>query len=134
MTTFESVWSRLQNNLKPGQAIKNWTSSGGYLGDTMKIVGVRSGYIEVDPPNAACTQMVPKKDFKKVWEVWSEYKSGKLPRSAIGEKIRFTKYIISILHYYEQEAQGRKGWFSKIIGALRLVFSPLTRLLRLLWN
>ncbi len=132
MTIFDSVWSWLQGNLKSGQAVKNWTASGKYLGDTMKIVGVRSGYIEVNPPNAACTQMVPKKDFMKVWEVWSDYKSGKLPRSAIGEKIRYTKYIISILHWYEQEEQDRTGWFSKIIKALRLVFSPLARLRRLL--
>lgn len=134
MTTFYSVWSCLQGNLKPGQAIKNWTAFRGYLGDTMKIAGVRSGYIEVDPPKAENIQVIPKEDFKKVWKVWSAYKNGRLPRSTIRQKIRFTTCIVSILHWYEQEDQSRAWWFSKIIGALRLFLSPLTRLRRLLWN
>ncbi len=106
MTTFESVWSWLQGNLKPGQAVKNWTAYRGYLGDTMKIAGVRSGYIEVDAPNASSIQVISKEDFEKVWEVWSDYKNGKIRRYEIRDITRFSKYIISILNWFEQEVGG----------------------------
>jgi len=103
MATFDSVWSWLQGNLKPGQEIKNWTAFRGYLGDTMAIAGVRSDYIEVDAPKASSTQVISKEDFEKVWEVWSAYKGGKLPRYQIRDMTRFSKYIISILNWYVQE-------------------------------
>lgn len=106
-TTFGIVWSQLQGNLKAGQTIKNWTALRGYLGDTMKITGVRGGYIEVDAPNASTTQVISKEDFEKVWEVWSDYKSGKSPRYQLRDITRFSKYIISILHWYEQEGGGK---------------------------
>jgi hypothetical protein len=105
MTTFDSVWSQLQNSLKPGRAIKNWTVLRGYLGDTMKITGVRSGYIEVDAPNASTTQVISKEDFEKVWEIWPEYNGGKFPRYQIRDMTRFSKYIISIMHWAEQEKE-----------------------------
>jgi hypothetical protein len=103
MTSFTAVWSFLQSNLKPGMEIKNWTAFNGYLGDTMKIEAVRSLSIEVDAPKAASFQMVPKDDFGKVWEVWPEYKSHKLKRYELTDITRFTKYIISILYWYEEE-------------------------------
>lgn len=106
MATFDNVWSWLQNNMKSGQIIKNWSVLHGYLGRTMTIVGVCSDYIKVAPPNPSNMQEVPKQDFKKLWEDWSAYKSGKVLRSAFLEKSRFITYIISILHYYEQEVAG----------------------------
>lgn len=102
MTTFDSVWSRIQKNLKPGTSIKNWTMLKGYLGDTMKIMGVRGGYIEVDAPNANTTQHISKEEFEKVWDIWPDYKGGKFPRYQIRDMTRFSKYIISILHWAEQ--------------------------------
>jgi len=103
MATFETVWSWLQNNLKSDQIIKNWSVLHGYLGRTTTIVDVRNDYITVAPPNAKNIQVIPKEDFKKLWEDWSAYKSGKVLRSAFLEKSRFITYIISILHYYEME-------------------------------
>jgi hypothetical protein len=103
MTTFDSVWSQLQSSLKPGTVIKNWTVLRGYLGDTMKIAGVRSGYIEVDAPLASTTQHISKKEFEKVWEIWPEYKGGKFPRNQMRDITWFSKYIISILHWAEKE-------------------------------
>jgi len=106
MATFDEVWSWLQDNLKPSQTIKNWSVIRGDLGRTVTVVCVCSGCIEVDPPKAKNIQVVPKQDFKKVWDVWSAYKSGELFRSTIPEKTRYVTYILSILHYYEQEVTG----------------------------
>jgi hypothetical protein len=103
MTTFDSVWTRLQSSLKPGTSIKNWTVLRGYLGDTMKIVCVRSGYIEVDAPHASTTQHISKVEFEKVWEIWPDYKGGKFYRNQMRDVTWFSKYIISILQWAEQE-------------------------------
>jgi hypothetical protein len=103
MITFDTVWSWLQSNLKPGQTIKNWSGLHGYLGRSTTIVSVCNEYIEVDPPKAKNIQVVPRDDFRKLWEDWSAYKGGKVARSTFLEKSRFITYIISIFHYYEQE-------------------------------
>jgi len=102
MTPFDSVWSRIQGNLKPGTSIKNWTVLRGYLGDTMKIASVHSGYIAVDAPHASTTQLITKDNFQRIWEIWPEYKGGKFPRNQMNPITRFSKYIISILHWAEQ--------------------------------
>ena len=101
MTSFDTIWTQLQNNLEVNMPIKNWTAFNGYLGDEMTVVGVREFYIEVKSPNARNVQFVPKDDFKKVWEVWADYKSQKVRRYEIRNITRFSKYIISILHWYE---------------------------------
>lgn len=77
------------------------TAFRGYLGDSMAVVGVRENYIEVDAPNATAIQVVPKDDFEKVWEVWADYKRQKVKRYELRDMTRFSKYIISILHWYE---------------------------------
>ena len=106
MVTFDNVWSWLQGNLKSGQIIKNWSVLHEYLGRTMTIVDVCSDYIKVAPPNAKKNQVIPKEDFEKLWGDWSAYKNGKVLRSTFPKKTRFVTYIISILHYYEQEVTG----------------------------
>ncbi len=107
MATFENVWSWLQNNLKSGQTIKNWSVLHGYLGRTTTVVEVCSDYIKVDPPNAKNIQVVPREDFEKLWEDWPAYKGGKVPRTTFPEKTRFVTYVISILHYYDVEVSGK---------------------------
>lgn len=101
MNTFDTMWSDLLTNLQAGTEIKNWTAFRGYLGDSMKISGVRQDYIEVTAPKAENPQIVPKDDFQKVWEVWAEYKAQKVQRQEVRDITRFSKYIISIFHWLE---------------------------------
>lgn len=101
MNVFDTVWSELQEKLKEGATIKNWTAFRGYLGDTMTVVGVRDNYIEVESPNAGSIQVVPQKDFRKVWEVWAGYKSQRVRRYELTPITRYSKYIISILNWNE---------------------------------
>ena len=105
MKTFELLWLDLVRHLKPGLTIDNWTALRGNLGDQMTVVGIRDRYIEIGAPNAKSVQRVPKADFEKVWEVWSDYKSQKLPRHKIRDMTLFSKYIISILRWYEQNVE-----------------------------
>jgi hypothetical protein len=101
MITFDILWSHLQTNLKVGTTIKNWTDIHGYLGDTMKITAIQSDSIVIDSPSTKNLQVVPKDDFEKVWRIWADYKSQKVSREQLRDVTRFSKYIISILHWYE---------------------------------
>jgi hypothetical protein len=101
MKTFESIWQSLVTHLRPGLTIANWTAYRGNLGDNMTVAGLRNGYIEIEAPKAKTIQIVPKADFERVWEVWSDYKSQKMPRYEIRDMTQYSKYIISILHWYE---------------------------------
>jgi hypothetical protein len=101
MNSFDTVWSSLSEKLTAGTVIKNWTAFRGYLGDTMIVAGVGENYIEVVPPKAENSQLVPRDDFQGVWEIWAEYKTQKVQRQEVREMTRFSKYIISILHWLE---------------------------------
>jgi hypothetical protein len=104
MKLIETVWVYLQFNLATDAEVANWTAYRGYLGDKMRVVRVQGGYIEVDPPKAVNTQIVPKDHFERVWKIWEDYKSQKVKRFELREKTWFSKYIISILHWYEINA------------------------------
>lgn len=102
MNSFDEIWRYIQTNLKPEMKIKNWTVLKGNLKDTMTIKRVNDHSVQVDPPKAKNLQVVPKEDFEIVWEVWSDYKSQKVKRYEIRNMTWKSKYIISILHWYEQ--------------------------------
>ena len=62
MSKFDTIWTHLQAQLKPDMVSPNWTAYRGNLGDTMKIIAVRSNCIVVDSPNAKSFQSIPKPD------------------------------------------------------------------------
>jgi len=104
MDRFENIWNFLQINMKSGTVLKNWTSYSGYLGDSMTITKIGRNYIEFEAPKAKHIQHVPKEDFEKVWRVWTDYKTQKVKRYELRDMTRFSKYIISLLHWYEEES------------------------------
>ena len=99
--TFETVWQELQNRLRPGLIIPNWTYLKGYLGDTMRIEEVEDVEIVVQAPKAKTLQHVSKANFEIIWKIWPEYKTGLLPRQEMIEITRYSKYIISIFHWLD---------------------------------
>jgi len=99
---FDNFWEILTNALGNEKLIRNWTVDKGYLrrGDFPAIY--RGGeYIECRPPNAKYPQLVLKKDFQYMYDNWQDYLSGRIKRSVLRDKSRYTKYTISILHQYE---------------------------------
>jgi hypothetical protein len=104
MESFETVWNSLQVHLKPGTEIKNWTALHGYMGDKMTVVDVNRKLVSVDAPKAKNTQVIPKAEFEKIWQVWPLYKSQRMQRQEIVEMTMFSKYIISIYYWYEKGA------------------------------
>ncbi len=103
MVEFKNIWNYLQRKLKPGTKIPNWSAYRGYLGDSMTITKVGETSIEIDAPKAKNLQHVSKEDFVKVWSVWKDYKTQKVKRYELRNMTRFSKYVISILKWYEEE-------------------------------
>jgi hypothetical protein len=100
---FEDLWREIQRRGRAKPEVRNWTVLKGYLGDTMKIVGVHAETIEVDAPRAKNLVTVPKAHFQAVWQMWPRYKNRQVQRQELTEMTFFSKYIISILHWVEEE-------------------------------
>ena len=105
MCGFTKVWFDLRKKLKNGTVIQNWTAYNGYLGDEMTIVEVGRDFIVFKVPNAKNLQNVPKEELEKVWDVWKDYKTQKVRRYELKPMTRHSKYIISLLHWYEEEGK-----------------------------
>jgi hypothetical protein len=104
---FANTWSALRKNLSAGTVIPNWTVDKGALGEPFKVVAVTSTQIEVDAPGAQTRQKVPVADFEEVYNLWDGYRHKAMPRSGFSPLTRYSKYIISILHWLEGISQGR---------------------------
>ncbi|AGK61397.1 hypothetical protein Asulf_01410 [Archaeoglobus sulfaticallidus PM70-1] len=100
-TPFEKFWKLLLEKLGTPTHIRNWTVYSGYLGEDFIARKYYDSMIECLIPNGS-PQYVPKKDFKLVYEVWENYKSFKVKRADLCQHSRFTKYVISIIHQFEE--------------------------------
>lgn len=100
---FEHVWGFIQNHLKKGDEIRVWSAFHGDLGWKITIDYLDNQVIVVISPNAKSTQRIPSEDFKRVWVVWADYKRLVVRRYELRDITRFSTYIISILHWYDQE-------------------------------
>jgi hypothetical protein len=85
-----------------------WTNSilSGIIYKPLSSLG---NYISLDPPRVWDTQVLPKEGFKKIWHVWADYRALRLKRGEIGELTDSSKYIISILRWYETEVISNKS-------------------------
>jgi hypothetical protein len=60
-------------------------------------------FIEVEVLGAKNLQRIPMGDFEKVYRIWHGYLNGTTKRSTIRERSRYSKYVISILRWVEEE-------------------------------
>jgi len=106
-TPFGQFWQTLTSRLNGKTQIRNWTVDKGFLkrGDFM--AGYRGGnYIICDAPDAKATQTVPRLDFELLYKHWQAYLSGHVSRRQLVKESRFTKYTISILHWFSDDGLG----------------------------
>jgi hypothetical protein len=104
---FEVVWKALQTHLEVGTTIPNWTVHRGMIGESFRIDAVDQNAIVVNAPGATKLQSVRRRDFEAVYELWDGYRYGSTPRSTFNELTRCSKYVISILHWLEEQLGGR---------------------------
>ena len=99
--SFTAQWKGIKDNLEPELGIKNWTAKKGYLGDSFTISAVDLNSITAHSPGAKKPQVIPRGDFEAVALLWQGYCSGEVQRQDIRDVTRFSKYIISILHFIQ---------------------------------
>jgi len=99
---FENFWQHLQAKIRRGMIIPNWTYLHGYMGDTMRIEDIDELEVVVKAPKAKSLQRVSKEDFEKVWKIWPAYRTGRLQRKDMLELTRYSKYVMSIIHWLEK--------------------------------
>jgi hypothetical protein len=104
---FTDVWGSLRVNLRGGTVIPNWTVKHGPLGDDFKIVDVADDVVIIDAPRATKAQQIPRANFEEVYNRWDDYRRGALPRSFFTPVTRYSKYIISIMHWLEGQSAGQ---------------------------
>lgn len=99
---FEHVWQVLTRGLKPGTIIPNWALRG-HIGEPFTIRAISPSHVEIDAPGAKHLQRVSRQDFERIFAVWPKYKAGMISRAALRDLFRFSKYVISILKWMEQQ-------------------------------
>jgi hypothetical protein len=102
---FTAQWKGIEDSLEPELEVKNWTAKKGYLGDRFTIFAICPNSITVHSPGAKNPQVIPRGDFETVEGLWEDYCSGATQRQHVRDVTRFSKYIISILHF----VQGTNG-------------------------
>jgi hypothetical protein len=103
---FFSAWTAIQSSLSIGTSVANWTADKGLLGDQFTVVGVNPDFIEVDTPKAGNLLRVRRSDFEMVYKNWAGYTAGRIPRRVLRDGTRFSKYVISVLHWLELQLGG----------------------------
>jgi len=103
---FWKTWSYIQSNLHAGQLINNWTKAGRYKPGTFPIVKVGTTSIKIKAIRTHKPRPVPMGDFEKVYNVWNQYNAGIYSRYEIRNSTRHSTYIISVLHWVEQNNHG----------------------------
>lgn len=103
---FSATWAALQTQLTPRLTIPNWTARSGAIGEPFQIERVDPGVIVVHAPGATTLQSMRRKDFEAVYGLWDEYVQGRLPRKTFTPVTRYSKYIISILHWLQERSGG----------------------------
>lgn len=95
----------IQNNLKIGQVLNNWTPLNGYKGDDIFITGIHEIGVDFEAPNSKTGKITKGTVFyssiNQLYEMWDDIKSGRIVRSQYtncGSKSNTqTRYCLNIL-------------------------------------
>lgn len=99
---FDETWASLRFRLSAGATIRNWTAANGVIGEPFTIVTADENAITVDAPGAETLLRVPREDFQRIHAIWADYLALKIRRTALKSLTWYSKYVISILHWFEQ--------------------------------
>jgi hypothetical protein len=102
---FTDTWRTLQATLSVGATIPNWTARKGQIGEPFQVAAIDSDAVVIIAPGARTPQTVRRADFEKVYALWDHYVRGLTPRSAFTPRTRYSKYVISILHWLQEHSR-----------------------------
>lgn len=103
---FADTWAVLRARLREGVTVPNWTAHRGFVGEPFAVEAVTHNIVVVSPPGAMSPQSIRKKDFEAVYEHWEGYLGGSIPRQTFTPLTRYSKYVISILHWLQERTGG----------------------------
>jgi hypothetical protein len=69
----------------------------------MTVVLIDEDKIVVQSPKAKNLLNVSRDEFEKISEIWPAYKAGRMQRKEVCKMTFHSKYIISILHWLEEQ-------------------------------
>ena len=99
--SFEQTWRGITSTLKPGMEISNWTVLKGNTSGKIKIVSISEDSIFVDSLDKKSVQRVKKEKMELIWNVWEDYKKGRIQRQQMQQNNFHSTYIISILQWWD---------------------------------
>lgn len=103
---FPETWLALQGGLRDRQVIPNWATHRRATGEPFAIAALTRNSIVVDPGGGAGMQTVRRADFEAIDPLWGDYVRGVCPRTTFTPLTRYSKYVISILHWLQQRSCG----------------------------
>ena len=98
---FRLIWADIGTRLRARTDIKSWSAAKDYTGGSFRVDNVNGDGIIVSGANIEKARMITREDFKKIYEVWDDYKNSKIPRSKLTPISQNTTYILSILRWRE---------------------------------
>lgn len=94
----------IQDNLKEGQVLKNWTPKKQYFGDDIIITKIDNSGVSFNAPNfkkkSVTKGTVSYNAIEQVYSFWDKIRSGEISRTQYtneGIKSHSTRYILDIL-------------------------------------
>lgn len=114
----EEIYTLLNNNLTPGQRIRNWTPYNGYKGKDIIIVSIHQTSITILPSDEETKPInVPFYEIAGIRNLWDQIVFQKITRHEYSHKnsaipdspFYFSRYCLDILKYLDC-----KGFLSKI--------------------
>ncbi len=105
-SAFEGTWADLRSRLRVGAIIRNWSADSGYTGGEFRINDMDSSAIVVRSPQMGPERSVSRRDFEKLFALWSQYNRGSVSRAELGKHSQNTTYVVSILRWLEDARDG----------------------------
>jgi hypothetical protein len=103
---FAETWRAIHDHVNAETTVPNWSVAGRVRVSSFTIASIGPDHVVIRPPHPARPQLVPRQDFEKTYELWSEYVMGNIPRGRLRDASRFSTYVISALHFVETKCGG----------------------------
>lgn len=110
MSIFNEIWNdltaqlRSSTALEPGSGIPNWSKDNGFTGNISRLESVNYDEVIFAGERTTEPRHVSRRDFKKIFDdYWERYKQGTVSREELIQVSRNSTYIISALHWFENQ-------------------------------
>jgi hypothetical protein len=106
---FLDWWVLLRKHLASGREVGHWSAAKGYLSGSFEAfpgpyVAQECVRIEGRQRTHIYQRLIFPNDFRAVLGLWDDYRDGRIPRSRVDAATKHSTYVVSIVHWLEEEA------------------------------